>query len=217
VNVSTKSGTNEFHGSLWEFLRNDKLNANSFFANKAGSKADGTPVSPRPVFRFNQYGLTAGGPVVKNKVFWFFNFEGLRQRTPTTYRFTVPTAPQRAGDFSQTFNPQGALMQIADPLTTTSPLSALHPFGETRAPLIDQPHLAYIIARTPREPARSNSGPNNYFTSPGALRRRILRAVDPNFVATVIPLVHTRFLVRPPWDTRQVGDLKQQSSPKLSG
>ncbi len=74
VNVTTKSGTNSFHGNLYEFFRNDKLNANSFFSNRAGS--------PRPGFSFNQYGLTAGGPVVKNKVFWFFNFEGLRQRTP---------------------------------------------------------------------------------------------------------------------------------------
>jgi len=168
VNVSTKSGTNEFHGSLWEFLRNDKLNANSFFANKAGSKADGTPVSPRPVFRFNQYGLTAGGPVVKNKVFWFFNFEGLRQRTPTTYRFTVPTALQRTGDFSQTLNPQGALMQIADPLTTTSPLSGARiPFGGNKIPADRiNPISANIIARYPTAnlPGDPNSGANNYFS-----------------------------------------------------
>ena len=56
VNVVTKGGTNELHGTLWDFLRNDKLNANSFFANKNGS--------PRPIFRFNQYGLTAGGPAI---------------------------------------------------------------------------------------------------------------------------------------------------------
>jgi hypothetical protein len=66
VNVVTKGGTNDFHGNLNDFLRNDKLNANAFFSNKAGA--------PRPAFHFNQYGLTAGGPVVKNKVFWFFNF-----------------------------------------------------------------------------------------------------------------------------------------------
>jgi len=109
VNVVTKGGTNELHGNLYEFFRNDKLNANNFFSNKAGS--------PRPAFHFNQYGLTAGGPVVKNKVFWFFNFEGLRQRTPRQYRITVPTALQRAGDFSQTFDAKGNLFQIADPLT----------------------------------------------------------------------------------------------------
>lgn len=112
VNVVTKGGTNEFHGSLYDFFRNDKLNANAFFSNKANAK--------RPVFRFNQYGLTAGGPVIRNKVFWFFNFEGLRQRTPKQYRFTVPTALQRGGDFSQTFNAAGALFQIADPWSTVS-------------------------------------------------------------------------------------------------
>src|SRR5712692_7172754 len=110
VNVVTKSGTNQLHGSLYDFFRNDKLNANAFFSNKNGS--------PRPIFRFNQYGLTAGGPIIKNKLFWFFNFEGLRQRTPRAYRFTVPTALQRTGDFSQTYNASGALFQIADPLTT---------------------------------------------------------------------------------------------------
>jgi len=118
VNVVTKSGTNEIHGNLYEFLRNDKLNANNFFSNKAGAK--------RPVFRFNQFGLTAGGPIVRNKLFWFFNFEGLRQRTPRQYRFTTPTPEQRAGNFSRTLarananDFTGTPFQIADPLTTTS-------------------------------------------------------------------------------------------------
>ena len=66
VNVVTKGGTNGFHGNVYEFFRNDKLNANGFFSNRAGSR--------RPVFRFNQFGLTAGGPIVKNKTFWFFDF-----------------------------------------------------------------------------------------------------------------------------------------------
>jgi len=117
VNLTTKAGTNGFHGTLYEFFRNDKLNANQFFSNRAGT--------PRPVFRFNQFGLTAGGPVVipkvfngKDKLFWFFNWEGLRQRTPTNYRFTVPTELQRQGDFSQTLDRVGAPFVIADPLTT---------------------------------------------------------------------------------------------------
>jgi hypothetical protein len=84
VNVATKSGTNEFHGSAYEFLRNDKLNANYFFNNKYGT--------PRPAYKFNQYGLTAGGPAIKNKVFWFFNFESFRSREPVTYRFTTLTS-----------------------------------------------------------------------------------------------------------------------------
>ncbi len=158
VNVVTKSGTNEIHGSLWEFLRNDKLNANSFFANKAGSR--------RPIFRFNQYGLTAGGPVIKNKVFWFFNFEGLRQRTPAIYRFTVPTALQRQGDFSQTFNSGGTLFQIADPLTTTpAGLRTLFP-GNKIPPSRVNPIAANILARYPNATSAGDpfTGANNYFS-----------------------------------------------------
>src|SRR5579872_1699213 len=162
VNVTSKGGTNELHGSLWDFLRNDKLNANSFFANKNGS--------PRPAFHFNQYGLAVGGPVIKNKLFWFFNFEGLRQRTPTTYRFTVPTALQRQGDFSQTFNVSGALFQIADPLTTTSDgkggyIRTLFPGNKIPASRIN-PIAAAVISRYPNTNSLGdpNTGANNYYT-----------------------------------------------------
>ncbi|HEV2386297.1 MAG TPA: carboxypeptidase-like regulatory domain-containing protein [Candidatus Acidoferrales bacterium] len=71
VNVVTKSGTNEFHGDLWEFFRNDVLNANDFFLNRVGK--------PRPVLKQNQFGGTLGGPVVRNKFFFFGSYEGTRQ------------------------------------------------------------------------------------------------------------------------------------------
>ena len=161
VNVTTKGGTNSLHGNLYDFFRNDKLNANGFFSNRAGS--------PRPVFRFNQYGLTAGGPVVKNKVFWFFNFEGLRQRTPRAYRFTTPTAAQRTGDFSQTFNAAGALFQIADPLTTTPDGSGgytrtLFPGNKIPASRIN-PIAASVISRYPGANLSGDAftNANNYF------------------------------------------------------
>jgi hypothetical protein len=158
VNVVTKGGTNAFHGNFYNFLRNDKLNANSFFANRAGSK--------RPVFRFNQFGLTAGGPLVKNKTFWFFNFEGLRQRTPVSYRFTVPTALQRTGDFSQTFNVAGAPFQIADPLTTT-PAGVRTLFPGARIPASRLNAVSRnVIGRYPAAnlPGDTNTGANNYFS-----------------------------------------------------
>lgn len=158
VNVVTKGGTNAFHGNVYEFLRNDKLNANNFFANKNGAK--------RPIFRFNQFGLTAGGPIVKNKTFWFFNFEGLRQRTPVAYRFTVPTALQRVGDFSQTFNVAGAPFQIADPLTTT-PTGARTLFPGARIPASRLNAVSKaVIARYPAAnlPGDNNTGANNYFS-----------------------------------------------------
>lgn len=158
VNVVTKGGTNSLHGNLYNFFRNDKLNANSFFSNAAGAK--------RPVFRFNQYGLTAGGPIVKNKTFWFFNFEGLRQRTPRQYRFTVPTALQRTGDFSQTFNAAGVPFQIADPSTTTT-AGARTLFPGNRIPANRLNAVARnVISRYPAAnlPGDTNTGANNYFS-----------------------------------------------------
>ena len=92
VNVVVKSGTNEFHGSVFEFLRNDALDANDFFRNRADIE--------KPAFRQNQYGLVAGGPVIKNRTFWLFNYEGSRRRRASTVPGTIPTTTQLGGDFS---------------------------------------------------------------------------------------------------------------------
>src|SRR6266446_384729 len=72
INLSTKAGTNTFHGSAYEFIRNKVLNANDFFANRGGVK--------RPPFTQNQFGANVGGPVLKNKLFFFSSYEGFRQR-----------------------------------------------------------------------------------------------------------------------------------------
>lgn len=107
VNLVTRSGTNDFHGALWEFVRNDLFDANGFFNNL--NDRDKAP------FRFNQFGGTAGGPVYlpkfgeggqslysgKNRTFFFFSYEGVRQVTPGSSTHTVPTAKMRAGDFSE--------------------------------------------------------------------------------------------------------------------
>ena len=98
---------------------------------QSGNKPTGLPFAT-PRLPFQPVRLDRRRPG-SNKVFWFFNFEGLRQRTPTTYRFTVPTALQRLGDFSQTFNAAGTMMQIADPLTTTAS-GVRMPFRGTRSP-----------------------------------------------------------------------------------
>lgn len=71
VNVVTKSGTNTFHGDVFEFLRNEKLNANDFFLNRTGQ--------PRAIFKQNQFGGTLGGPVIKDRFFFFFSYQGTRQ------------------------------------------------------------------------------------------------------------------------------------------
>lgn len=103
INQITKSGTNGLHGTVYEFSQVSALDANTYFNDRA------VPVVPTPVTHFNQYGLTLGGPVLvpklydgRNKLFFFFAYEGLKDSTPTTTTTTVPTAAEIAGDFSQT-------------------------------------------------------------------------------------------------------------------
>ncbi len=92
IMVNTKSGSNELHGTLFEFFRNEDLNARNFFA-QAGAK---------PEFRRNQYGFTLGGPIRKNRTFFFADWQGTRLRTGITRFSTVPTAAQRQGVFANT-------------------------------------------------------------------------------------------------------------------
>ncbi len=110
INLTTKSGSNSFHGSLYEFLRNKDLNANTFFNNSARIA--------RPAFTQNQYGGSTGGPVQKDKTFFFFSYEGFKLRQGQSYTYTVPSDAQRAGDFSNVRNSSGALIPIYDTLTT---------------------------------------------------------------------------------------------------
>ena len=110
VNIVTKAGTNEFHGSLFEYLRNDAFSANDFFSNRAGA--------PRPMLRYNQFGGTVGGPIIKQRLFFFFAYEGLRQKTPNVVTTSVPTDSEKIGDFSQLYNSAGQLITIYDPWST---------------------------------------------------------------------------------------------------
>jgi Carboxypeptidase regulatory-like domain len=91
VNISTKSGTNELHGSAYEYLRNKVLNANDFFSNRYGHK--------RLPYVQNQYGFTIGGPVMRNKLFFFTGIEWEPIRQATTSISTVPTTAMMGGDF----------------------------------------------------------------------------------------------------------------------
>jgi hypothetical protein len=110
VAVVSKSGTNTFHGNAFEFHRNRALNANDFFGNRAGRS--------RAPFVFNQYGATFGGPISKDKTFFFGNWEAVKQRTELREIRTVPTAPQKQGDFSQTRDAQNRQVVIYDPLSS---------------------------------------------------------------------------------------------------
>jgi Carboxypeptidase regulatory-like domain len=92
INLSTKSGTNQFHGSVYEFIRNKVLNANDFFDNRNGVQ--------RPPFTQNQFGGNAGGPILKDRLFFFGGYEGFRLRKGSPFQGFVPTAAERSGDFS---------------------------------------------------------------------------------------------------------------------
>lgn len=109
INLTSKSGSNDFHGSAYEFLRNKVLNAGSFFSNRTGA--------PKASFVQNQYGASLGGPVVKDRIFFFGSFEGFRQRQGAPFLRTVPTEAMSQGDFSNYRNAAGALVPIYDPLT----------------------------------------------------------------------------------------------------
>ena len=101
VNVVTKSGTNEIHGAVYDFLRNDNLDAKNYFT-AAGAK--------KPQLAQNQFGAAIGGPVIKNKLFYFGNYEGYRRRQEVPFLGTVPTAAMKLGDFS-------AVRNIFDPFS----------------------------------------------------------------------------------------------------
>jgi len=122
VNAITRSGTNEFHGTGYWFVRNNITNANNFFSN-----ANGTPLPP---IHWNNYGGTVGGPIKKNKTFFFANYDGWRSKNLHTASGAVPTALQRSGDFSELCSYYGAQFdangrcsnpngQIWDPFTAT--------------------------------------------------------------------------------------------------
>jgi hypothetical protein len=110
VNMASRSGTNSFRGSLFEYHRNKALNSNTFFGKRAGLD--------KPPFVQNNFGGVLGGPVLRNKLFFFSSYEGYRNREGVLFRRTVPTAAMKAGDFSDYRNvTSGALVPIYDPWT----------------------------------------------------------------------------------------------------
>lgn len=113
--VQTKSGTNQLHGSAYEFLRNNKLDANSFFNNRSGVA--------RPAFQRNEFGGTIGGPIRRDRTFFFGDYQGIRLRQPRSVVTTIPTLAQRAmvttGDFSNAgftiYDPENAINNQRQP------------------------------------------------------------------------------------------------------
>jgi hypothetical protein len=116
INVVSKSGTNTFHGSLFEFVRNDIFDAKNYFDSQT---------APIPPFRQNQFGGSLGGPVIRNRTFFFVNYEGQRVRKSLTSTFSVPTDAMRTGDFS-------GLPAIYDPTSAVG--GVRQPFAGNRIP-----------------------------------------------------------------------------------
>ncbi|HEY3454123.1 MAG TPA: TonB-dependent receptor [Bryobacteraceae bacterium] len=163
VNVATKSGTNELHGSAYEFLRNDAIDAANFFTNLNGLKK-----SP---LRYNQFGATLGGPVEiphvykgTNKTFYFASWESTRIRKGSTAQLSVPTAEQRNGDFSRLGFRNN--QRIFDPATTRIVNGAIvrDPFPGNMIPAGRiTPFGSAIMTYYPSATSAAASG-NNYAT-----------------------------------------------------
>jgi len=111
VNLATRSGTNQYHGELFEFFRNNALDARNFFNAATDSKGNFLPQAP---FKRNDFGVDAGGPILKNKLFFFLAYEGLRQHQSLSVSTTVPSANQRATVTSPAINSLLTLVPAAN-------------------------------------------------------------------------------------------------------
>src|SRR5262245_60470968 len=132
VNLTTKSGTNSLHGTVFEFLRNEALNTRNLFA-------PATAANPKkPVFRRNQYGFAVGGPIIKDRTFFFGDFQGSRQLIGRVVTSNVPTLAQRSGNFSggaplflQTTTTDGVTTVSATTTNTGVPINVIDTNGAT--------------------------------------------------------------------------------------
>ena len=181
VNMVTKSGTNRFDGTAYYFLRHSDLNANDWFSNRAGRTL--------PYSRRDQAGGVLGGPVIKNKTFFFAMYEFTEAKSPLTSTRTVPTALQRQGDFSQTRNAAGQVMTIYNPFDTFVNAQGnieRRPFPGNVIPLnmldpIALSALAYFPL--PNTPSTSITETNNWFGQgiSQSVNRQMSIKMDHNF------------------------------------
>lgn len=153
VFVNIKSGTNQFHGTAFEFLRNSNLDGTNFFANRAGNK--------KPAYKQNQFGGTFGGPVRKDKTFFFGSFEGTRTRLGRSFVSTVPVDELRRGDFNR-------IRPVFDPATTVGNAASFtrQPFPGNVIPANRwDPLFPKLLDLYPR-PNNGTGIVNNYFFAP---------------------------------------------------
>jgi hypothetical protein len=165
ITMSTRSGTAQYHGSLFESLQNNVFNARNFFA------------ATRPPIRLNQYGASFGGPIRKEKTFFFVTWERTGQLTSDTTTSTVPTALNRAGDFSDLRSSAGQPVLIYDPATTVG--TTRSPFPGNQIPLarFDPVALAALNYYPIANRAGSSTNANNFVgSSANRLNRDIVVA-----------------------------------------
>jgi len=186
INLVTKNGTNDLHWTLFEFHRNSALDATNFFTNRSGGK--------KGSFRRNQFGGNVGGPIVKNKTFFFVNYEGNWQGTASPSTFTVPLPEWRQGNFSNLKNSAGQPIIIYDPLTTKPDPN--NPGRFTRDPFTNNiipanrinPISAKVMSYWPlpnTTPSNVNTQQNNFFATGTNISKsnRIDSRVDHNFTS----------------------------------
>lgn len=163
VNIVTRSGSNSFHGSAFEFLQNNVLDANNFFSNKAGR--------PLPHLERNQFGFAVGGPIWKDKAFFFVDSEWLRQANLDAISTQVPTAAQTNGDFSGLYSTSGAPITIYNPFSTftgTTGQVLRNPFPNNQIPAsLLTPFAANIFKYYPLPNNPGVLGPNGLYTGIG--------------------------------------------------
>src|SRR5581483_10677383 len=154
ISVVIKSGTNAFHGSAFEDLRNDKLNANNW-----GNNWHTNPTVPRQVLRWNQFGGTFGGPIFKDKLFFFADYQGLRKDLPAvTTSFSVFPTDFRNGDFSRALDPANGAIQLYNPFSVDASGNRA-PFPNNQIPLnLFSPAVRKLFADPTLYPAPLNSG-----------------------------------------------------------
>jgi len=142
INATIKSGTNGFHGDVWEFLRNSKLDANTFFNNANGAR--------RGRFSQNQYGGTFGGPVIKNRTFFFADYQKFTSRKATSSTSTVPTPLMKAGNFTelkQTLSNPGVAGQSGCISNNIIAASCIDPVGAKLLAIFPNPNIPSAVAR----------------------------------------------------------------------
>jgi len=181
INATIKSGTNQLHGSVYEFLRNEKFDAKNFF-----DPAD-QPIAP---YKQNQFGFTLGGPVViphvyngRNRTFFFVDYEGLRIRQAQTLTSTVPTDAQRLGDFTSQLDLTQQVFNTTPDPTLPTPVP-----GAGGPPVLDCNGLATYIgevfnSRAVQAVTPTNNNPTGLCGLPfgynGALPSNVITALDP--------------------------------------